>query len=119
MSSVFENLGSDLEDTARTLGANPRQVFFQVTLPAIGPGLMVACLFTFLISWSQYVTSLLIGGGQFLTLPIVLFPFLSGGNAGVGAAITILFVAPALLILIFTSKSLNQNSSIMGGFGRL
>lgn len=119
MSSVFANYGTELEDVARTLGANRFRVFKEVTLPAISSGLFVACLFTFLISWSQYVTTLLIGGGAFLTLPLVLFPFLSGGNAAVAASITLVFVIPAVLVLVFTSRSLGRGSTVMGGFGKL
>ena len=68
MSSVFANYGTELEDTARTLGAGPVRVFLDVTLPGILPGLMVATMFTFLISWGQYITTVLIGGGTIITL---------------------------------------------------
>jgi putative spermidine/putrescine transport system permease protein len=119
MASVFANYGTELEDTARTLGANPIRVFWHVTLPGIFPGLLVATMFTFLISWGQYVTTLLIGGGRIVTLPMVLFPFISGSNHSDAAAISLVFVAPAILVLIFTSRSLSTDSAVMGGFGRL
>lgn len=119
MSSVFSNYGTELEDTARTLGAGRFQVFRSVTLPAIAPGLLVASMFTFLISWSQYVTTLLIGGGRIITLPLVLFPFISGPAKANAAAISLVFVAPALIVLVFTSRKLSQDSAIMGGFGRI
>lgn len=119
MSSVFANYGTELEDTARTLGAGPVQVFLQVTLPGILPGLMVATMFTFLISWGQYITTVLIGGGTIITLPIVLFPFISGVNYSNAAAISLVFVAPAILVLILISRQLGQDSAVMGGFGRL
>jgi putative spermidine/putrescine transport system permease protein len=119
MASVFANYGPELEETARTLGAGPVQTFRYVTLPAIFPGLLVAAMFTFLISWGQYVTTLLIGGGRIITLPLVLFPFISGANYATAAAISLVFVAPAVIVLIFTSRSLSAESSVMGGFGRL
>ena len=119
MASVFANYGTDLEDTACTLGANKLQTFWLVTFPAIFPGLLVATMFTFLISWGQYVTTLLIGGGKFITLPLVLFPFINSANYSTAAAISLVFVAPAVIVLIFTSRSLATESSIMGGFGRL
>lgn len=119
MASVFANYGTELEETARTLGAGPIQVFLHVTLPAVGPGLLVASMFTFLVSWSQYVTTLLIGGGRTITLPLVLFPFIAGANHTVAAAISLVFVAPAILVLIFTTRSLGRDAAIMGGFGRL
>jgi putative spermidine/putrescine transport system permease protein len=119
MSSVFANYGTELEDTARSLGASPLRVFWHVTLPGIFPGLLVATLFTFLISWSQYITTVLIGGGRIVTLPMVLFPFISGSNESTSAAISLVFVAPAILVLIFTSRQLSRESAVMGGFGRL
>jgi putative spermidine/putrescine transport system permease protein len=88
MSSVFANYGSELEDTARSLGANPLQVLWHVTLPGILPGL-------------------------------VLFPFISGINYANAAAISLVFVAPAILVLILTSRQLGRESAVMGGFGRL
>jgi putative spermidine/putrescine transport system permease protein len=117
--SVFANYGTELEDTARTLGAGRAQVFVRITLPAIGPGLVVASMFTFLVSWSQYATTLLIGGGRIITLPMVLFPFLAAGDKTNSAAISLVFVAPAIVALVLTSRRLNTESSVMGGFGRL
>jgi putative spermidine/putrescine transport system permease protein len=119
MSSVFANYGTELEDTARTLGANPFNVFRFVTLPGILPGLLVSTMFTFLISWGQYITTVLIGGGTIITLPMVLFPFISGTNYSNAAAISLVFVAPAILVLIVTSRQLGRESAVMGGFGRL
>jgi putative spermidine/putrescine transport system permease protein len=119
MASVFANYGTALEETARSLGANKIQVFRYVTLPAISSGLLVASMFTFLISWGQYVTTLLIGGGSFITLPLVLFPFLSGGNHSNAAAISLVFVAPAVIVLVMTSRQLSRDSSVMGGFGKI
>jgi len=119
MASVFANYGTALEETARTLGANRYHVFRYVTFPAISSGLVVASMFTFLISWGQYVTTLLIGGGTFVTLPLVLFPFLSGGNQSNAAAISLVFVAPAVIALVMTSRQLSRDSSVMGGFGKI
>jgi putative spermidine/putrescine transport system permease protein len=119
MSSVFSNYGTELEDTARSLGANPFQVLWHVTLPGILPGLMVSTMFTFLISWSQYITTVLIGGGNIVTLPMVLFPFISGVNYANAAAISLVFVAPAILVLVLTSRQLGRESAVMGGFGKL
>lgn len=119
MSSVFANYGTDLEDTARTLGAGPVSVFRFVTLPGILPGLLVSTMFTFLISWGQYITTVLIGGGSIITLPMVLFPFIAGTNYPNAAAISLIFVAPAIVVLIFTSRQLGRESAVMGGFGKL
>ena len=119
MASVFANYSVELEETARTLGANPLRTFWYITLPAIFPGLVVASLFTFLVSWSQYITTLLIGGGRIITLPMVLFPFISGASHARAAAISIIFILPAILVLILTSRTLSKEAGAVSGFGRL
>ena len=99
LTSVFANYNLDYEGQARTLGARPWQVFIHVTLPAIWPGLMVGCLFAFIISWSQYLLTLLIGGGEVITLPVLLFAFANSGDNAITAALSLVFIAPALLLL--------------------
>lgn len=119
MSSVFANYAIEFEETARTLGASPLRTFWHITLPAIFPGLTVAMLFTFLVSWSQYITTVLIGGGRVVTLPMVLFPFISAANHANAAAVSLVFIFPAILILLLNARSLSAGSNAMGGLGRL
>lgn len=119
ISSVFANYATELEETARTLGAGPLRTFRYVTLPTIFPGLLVAMLFTFLVSWSQYITTVLIGGGRVVTLPMVLFPFISAANHANAAAVSLVFIVPALLILLLTSRLLSTGVDALGGLGRL
>jgi putative spermidine/putrescine transport system permease protein len=106
MTTVFANYDPDYEEQARTLGATSIQVFRYVTLPAILPGIVVGGLFAFIISWSQYVLTLLIGGGQIITLPILLFTFANSGDNPITAALSIVFIAPAILFISFTSRYL-------------
>jgi putative spermidine/putrescine transport system permease protein len=130
MAGVFANYSTDLEETARTLGAQPWRVFWHVTLPAIAPGLAVAALLTFLVSWTQYITTVLIGGGQVVTLPMVLFPLVGAANHANAAAVSLIFLLPALLALGVTAQALgaaNQggepsaeaSSHTLSGFGKL
>jgi putative spermidine/putrescine transport system permease protein len=119
MAGVFANYSTDLEDTARTLGAPPWRTFWYVTLPAIFPGLVVAAMFTFLVSWTQYITTVLVGGGRIVTLPMVLFPLIGSANHGAAAAVSIVFVLPALVILVYAARTLHQGGAALGGFGKL
>lgn len=119
LTSVFANYNPDFEGQARTLGARPWQVFRHVTLPAIWPGLMVGGLFAFIISWSQYLLTLLIGGGQVITLPVLLFAFANSGDNAITAALSLVFIAPALLLFLFTSRYLTGRNAALGGLGKL
>jgi putative spermidine/putrescine transport system permease protein len=119
LAGVFANYDADYEAQARSLGAGPVRTFWYVTLPAILPGIMVASLFAFLISWSQYVLTFLIGSGQVVTMPILLFSTASGGNNALTAALSLVFIGPAILILILMSRYLSGQSGAVGGFGKI
>jgi putative spermidine/putrescine transport system permease protein len=119
MRGVFANFERGYEEQARSLGARPLQVLFRVTLPAIVPGIMTGGLFVFLVSWSQYILTLLIGGGRVVTLPVLLFAFASSGDNTVTAAISLIFVAPAIAVLAVTARYLTGRSAALGGLGRM
>ncbi|MGW8193020.1 MAG: ABC transporter permease [Desulforhopalus sp.] len=106
--AVFSDYDPDFEAQARSLGASPSQVVFGVTGPMIMPGITVAALFSFLLSWSQYLSSLIIGGGKFLTLPILLFSLMDSGDRPVAAAVSLVFVLPAFLALMTSAHNLGS-----------
>ena len=119
MSGVFANYNPEYEQQARSLGAGALATFWYVTFPAIFPGIVVASLFAYLISWSQYILTFLIGAGQVITMPVLLFSTASGSNNALTAAMSLVFVAPSILILILTARYLSGKSSAVGGFGQL
>lgn len=119
LAGVFANYDPDFEQQARSLGAGTLRTFWHVTLPAIFPGIVVASLFAYLISWSQYILTFLIGAGQVITMPVLLFSTASGSNNPLIAAMSLVFVAPAILILVLTARYLSGKSSAIGGFGQL
>ncbi len=119
MAGVFANYDPDFEQQAYSLGAGPLAAFYRVTLPAILPGIVTGSLFVFLISWSQYILTVLIGGGRVITLPVLLFAFAATGDNALTAALCLVFLAPAVVILLFTSRYLSGESASLGGFGRL
>lgn len=119
MASVFAGFDTGFEDQARSLGASRLQVFRHVTLPAILPGLVVGGLFAFLISWSQYILTLVIGGGRVQTLPLLLFTFATSGRNDVTGAIAMIYILPGIVILAFTARHLTGRSGAIAGVGRL
>jgi len=107
---VFSNYNPDFEDQARSLGASRFNVVTRVMLPMILPGLSVAALFAFLLSWSQYLSTLIIGGGRLITLPVLLFALMGSGDRPVAAAVSLVFIAPALVALLFSARYLGTRS---------
>jgi len=107
---VFSNYNPDYEGQARSLGASSWKVIVRVMLPLTFPGIVVAALFSFLLSWSQYLSTLIIGGGRVTTLPILLFALMGSGDRPVAAAVSIVFVAPAFVALLFSARYLGGKS---------
>lgn len=119
MSGIFANYDIAFEEQARSLGANALQTFWHVTLPAILPGVIVGALFAFLVSWGQYILTLLIGGGRVITLPLLLFNFATSGRNDIAGAIGVLYVLPGILVLVLTARFLTGTNAAVGGFGKI
>jgi putative spermidine/putrescine transport system permease protein len=117
LAGIFANYQPEFEEQARTLGASPFQTFIHVTFPAIFPGTLVAGMFAFIISWDQYIVTLLIGGGKVVTVPLLLVNFASGNNNPVTAALCLLFMAPSIIFLIVSAKYITGENAALGGIG--
>ena len=72
VAGAYAALDPRLEEQARALGATPRQARRRATLPAVRSSLVVAAVLAFLVGWSDYVVTLLLGGGQLVTAPVLL-----------------------------------------------
>jgi len=94
---------NSLEEMAAASGVGPLERLRWVTLPSLRPTLAIAALLAFLVSWSQYGTSLAIGGGL-PTLPVAMLPFVRT-DPQVAAAMAILFLAPCVVALAVVARS--------------
>src|SRR5206468_11001717 len=110
LAGSFSRLDPDLEAQARTLGASRISVLRYVTLPAIAPGIAVAAAFAFLISWSQYLMTILIGGGRVLTLPLALVAFQRGGDEAITAALSLVVLVLTLAGFVAVSRYLRDEN---------
>lgn len=119
MGSVFANYEVAYEEQARVLGAGPLRILRTVTLPAVFPGLAVACLFAFTISWSEYILTLLVGGGAVTTMPLLLFAYIGGNDVTLAAALGLIFIVPPLLLLALTSRYLTGGQRTIAGLGQV
>lgn len=89
------------EEEARTLGASRRQVLWRVHLPLVAPGLARAAFLAFLVGWSDYVITVLVGGGTLVTLPLLVGGYASGvGNDSVVAILSMTAILPPLILLM-------------------
>ena len=104
----YQTLSTEWEDQARMLGAGPMSRFYHVVLPHLLPGIAAGASLSILISLSQYLITFIIGSGQVITLPILLFPFISGGDPAIASAYSLLYAAIAIGALIGLDVALKK-----------
>ncbi|NPV30087.1 MAG: ABC transporter permease subunit [Firmicutes bacterium] len=97
--SGYKAMGSKWEDQARVLRAGWWQRFIYVTLPFLYPAMVAGGILIFNVSFAQYFLTFLIGGGRIITLPLILFPYINGGDRVVASAISLVFIAASLLLM--------------------
>ncbi len=117
--AAYANFDVDYERQARALGAGPLRTLLFVTVPLLRPALILAGVFAFLISWSEYVLTLLVGGGQVQTLPLLLFAAIGSADSTAAAALAVLVVVPPVLLIGATGRMLTGSPGVTVGFGRL
>ena len=66
----------DVEEAAMSLGASPRQTFFQITLPLMLPAVLAGGLFAFTISFDDITGTLFWKPGGVETVPTQIFSML-------------------------------------------
>ncbi len=93
------------EEEARILGASPLAVLTCVHLPLLARALARAAFLAFLVGWSDYVVTLLVGGGQLVTLPLIVASAASGvGNDSAVAVLSLASIVPPVLLLILSGR---------------
>ena len=98
MADVTRAVGVRHEEQAATLGAGPFRAFCLVTLPQLLPGILSSMSMGFILSYSQYFTTLMVGGGRIKTLALVLVPYIQSGDRALSSTYATVFVGSALLV---------------------
>ncbi|MCF8482096.1 MAG: ABC transporter permease [Rhodospirillum sp.] len=88
-----------LEDAARDAGATRWQVFREITLPLLWPGIVSAAVFAFLLSWGNFYISYSLSGTA-RTLPTFVFSGIAVGSSPIYPALATLTFVPALLLVV-------------------
>ncbi len=101
LTGVIGRVDGRLEEAARNLGASRLRAFAEVTLPLSLPGILAGSLLVFALSISAYVTPILMGGFQVMTLPILIYQQVSASfNLGFAAALGLVLLVVSLALVI-------------------
>ncbi len=107
LTSVMEQIGTDLEEAAHTMGANVLKVFLKVIVPLALPGIITGSVLVFAGTISAYTTPTLLGGNKKMMLATLLYQqssVLADWNST--AVISLIMIVISLGIMkIFTTVS--------------
>jgi putative spermidine/putrescine transport system permease protein len=99
--AVYRNVGSDYEEAAAVLSANPWQTFVHVTMPLIAPGIFAGSLFAMLVSLDNLAVSYFFGTANVTTLPVVMLSYLQNQfDPAIAAISTVQMLITIALLLV-------------------
>jgi sulfate/thiosulfate transport system permease protein len=103
---VIEDLGTDVEEASRSLGASDLQILRRVIFPAIFPAFLAGCSLAFARSLGEFGAVIFIAGnqpGKTEIVALLAFIRLEEYNYGAAAAIAVVMLAMAFVMLIVTN----------------
>jgi putative spermidine/putrescine transport system permease protein len=72
----------------------------------MAPALARAAFLAFLVGWSDYIVTLIVGGGQLVTVPIITASLAAGvGNDSVVAVLSLAALIPPVALLIVLARN--------------
>jgi molybdate transport system permease protein len=119
--SAFQNVDPHLEDAARTLGASEWRVFYSITLPLSGHGLISGAILSFSRALGEFGATIMVAGnipGKTQTLPLAIY-FAAESNDLTTAGIYVLLISVITFSMIYWLNSWlkNRHTSAAGKGG--
>ena len=104
----LRQIPTEIEEAAIVDGASQWQVFLRVIFPLMRPGLAVAAIFTFRISWNEFLLALVLTDRNTRTLPVGITLFLTeqGVQWGRIMAMGTLIVIPPLALTFVAARQI-------------
>lgn len=101
MKSFFDDLDSEVEDSARMDGSSDWVVFGRIVLPQVLAGLAATLVFALILTWNEFIFALLLTGPETRTVPVAIASTI-GGSIGVDwgklSAMITLFLIPVFIV---------------------
>ena len=94
----------EVEEAARSLGANPLRTLWHITLPLIRPGILAGAVFAFLTSFTNFTVSFFLSSGSVKPMPIWIYEFIMNGHSPLLAAISVFLVAMTVGVVIVLER---------------
>jgi ABC-type glycerol-3-phosphate transport system permease component len=112
LSLFFQKIPIEIEESARVDGASPFAIFRRITIPLSASSIVATGLFAFMLSYSEFLYALVLGGTmKTKTLSVVMAslstnPDMTWGMLMAGVFLTLI---PTLILVIFVWKFVVEN----------
>lgn len=100
ISSGLDEIDPAVEEASRNLGATRVQTLRRITVPLIGSNVLVAVLFTFILSLNEYLIASFVGGPGLDTVPVLIFSSLRYNYSPVIAAVSVVYIALTTVVVL-------------------
>ncbi len=106
MSSYFESIPLEMEESAMIDGATRQRAFRSIVLPLSGPGIVTSTTLSFIFSWNNFMFSQVLSMEKTKTLPIAIYNFVSYAEVDWGAvmAVAVSIMTPAIVLTMIFQK---------------
>ena len=104
VNSRLKTFPPELEEAARSLGANQWQVTRRVTLPYVAPGIIAGGLFAFAVSFDQFVVSYFLATPGQTTLPVEIYAAIRKGFTPEINAVSTIIILLSMALMLFTAR---------------
>jgi ABC-type glycerol-3-phosphate transport system permease component len=112
LTMFYRKIPVEIEESAVVDGAKPLQVFWKITLPLSAASMGATGLFAFMLSYSEFMYSLVLGGSErSRTLPIVMTSLIYNPDMIWGMIMSGVFLTliPSLILAILVWKLVVEN----------
>ena len=110
----FESMDRTPEAAARLLGASPSRVFFDITIPAITPGVLAGGIMAMIMCFNNFVLQYYLVPLGTSTLPTLVFTRIRAEYKADLNALSAIIVLVAVILVIVLSKLGFSAGSLMG-----
>ena len=113
--AVMKGISPSHMHAAASLGANPLRSFLIVYAPQTIPGIGAGVLLVFIISLGNYIVPALVGGiKEQMYSSYIVFYINQTGNWGMGAALSVILIACALVFFGLYNRLIGIDKLRMG-----
>jgi molybdate transport system permease protein len=114
---AFEQVDKNIENAARTLGANEWRVLYSITLPMAWPGVLAGTILCFARSLGEFGATLMLAGnipGKTTTIPVAIYFAIQAGDMKQAVNLIIIVLCIALASLAALAYLKRPKSRIRG-----